>query len=224
MNPNPPPVAMKLVPAEPTKAMLEAAVKSRYGAATYKTVSDLGTSSCECEAADDYRAMLAAAPVVAPAEPVAWQMRDLHGMATASGLQVSDEAPNVIGPRALRLLVALARGVRAMDEPLSDDLCDAYGVARGSSRSEVSEPDAPLPPDVYAIAWDLMRKDVQGFEVDSARDWNLSRLDYFLAQAAVLADRRQRAAEQPDTQNHKADQVSDFVVCDLQAAPPKGSA
>lgn len=54
-----------LVPKESTKEMLEAAVKSRYGEATYRSVSSLGTTSCECEAADDYRAMLRASPLAA---------------------------------------------------------------------------------------------------------------------------------------------------------------
>ena len=52
----------QLVPAEPTPAMQRAAVESREGRAVYKVASKAGLEALEDIAADDYRAMLAAAP------------------------------------------------------------------------------------------------------------------------------------------------------------------
>jgi hypothetical protein len=54
----------KLVPVEPTTAMLQAAVKSRHGPATYKV--SMATLEEE-DAAEDYRAMLAASPSIGSA-------------------------------------------------------------------------------------------------------------------------------------------------------------
>ena len=51
-----------MVPREPTQEMLDAAVKSRCGCAVHKCVSNVGIRTLEQEAADDYAAMIAAAP------------------------------------------------------------------------------------------------------------------------------------------------------------------
>ena len=56
------PPGWQLVPAEPTPAMQRAAVESREGRAVYKVASKAGLEALEDIAADDYRAMLAAAP------------------------------------------------------------------------------------------------------------------------------------------------------------------
>jgi hypothetical protein len=69
-----PPEGWKLVPVEPTREMLEAAVKCRYGQATYKVSM---ASVEEAEAADDYRAMLDAAPRAA--------LNAAHVLASPSG-------------------------------------------------------------------------------------------------------------------------------------------
>jgi hypothetical protein len=90
-----PPVGWKLVPLEPTREMAIAAVKCRYGAATYKNVSDLGTSSCECEAGDDYRAMLAASPVPADREPVTDLDAELGRTAMLFVDRAGDVAPGI---------------------------------------------------------------------------------------------------------------------------------
>lgn len=50
------------MPVEPTEEMLKAAVKNRYGDATYKCVSEEGCDTYEFEALTDYVAMRAAAP------------------------------------------------------------------------------------------------------------------------------------------------------------------
>lgn len=54
----------------------------------------------------DVAALLASQAVPAPVAMGALSDRDLHGMATAAGLMVSVNAPNSIGPRALRKLVS----------------------------------------------------------------------------------------------------------------------
>lgn len=56
------PPGWQLVPVEPTPAMQRAAVESREGRAVYKVTSKAGLEALEDIAADDYRAMLAAAP------------------------------------------------------------------------------------------------------------------------------------------------------------------
>lgn len=53
----------KVVPVEPTIAMLVDAVKVRHGDATYRCVSAAGCATFEQEARDDYKAMLAAGGV-----------------------------------------------------------------------------------------------------------------------------------------------------------------
>lgn len=52
----------QFVPVEPTPAMRRAAVESREGRAVYKVTSKASLEALEDIAADDYRAMLAAAP------------------------------------------------------------------------------------------------------------------------------------------------------------------
>lgn len=54
-------VVGKVVPVEPTIAMLVDAVKVRHGDATYRCVSATGCATFEREASDDYTAMLSAA-------------------------------------------------------------------------------------------------------------------------------------------------------------------
>ena len=51
-----------LVPVEPTPEMLIASVRSREGPAVYNVTSEKGLAVLESDAADDYRAMIAAAP------------------------------------------------------------------------------------------------------------------------------------------------------------------
>ena len=53
----------RLVPVEPTSAMLVDAVKERHGQATYRCVSASGCVTFEQEARADYEAMLSAATV-----------------------------------------------------------------------------------------------------------------------------------------------------------------
>jgi cell division protein FtsB len=50
-----------MVPREPTMEMLKEAVMQRHGTATYRCVSTSGLEALEEEAAEDYRAMIAAA-------------------------------------------------------------------------------------------------------------------------------------------------------------------
>jgi len=51
-----------MVPVEPTPEMLIASVRSREGPAVYNVTSEKGLAVLESDAADDYRAMIAAAP------------------------------------------------------------------------------------------------------------------------------------------------------------------
>ena len=55
-------VVARVVPVEPTSAMLVDAVKERHGQATYRCVSASGCVTFEREARADYEAMLSAAP------------------------------------------------------------------------------------------------------------------------------------------------------------------
>ena len=56
-------VKVRVVPEEPTSAMLVDAVKERHGQATYRCVSASGLVTLEQEARADYDAMLSAAAI-----------------------------------------------------------------------------------------------------------------------------------------------------------------
>ena len=65
----PTPPGWKLVPVSPTEEMIRAGVKEREGQAVYKSVSRAGTLIFEGNAAFEYCAMLAAAPVYGIGSP-----------------------------------------------------------------------------------------------------------------------------------------------------------
>ena len=63
-------VTVRVVPLEPTSAMLVDAVKERHGQATYRCVSASGCVEFEAEARADYEAMLSAAAIDLSSLPV----------------------------------------------------------------------------------------------------------------------------------------------------------